>query len=411
MKKLTIILIPCLLLLCAGLGAELIYVVNSESRTLSRIDSESGAVNNVFAQLGLTPNLMELDSDYIYVVCSGDNAVQMLSRQSGAHIRYIPVEGSSNPWDLLKAGDFLYVSGLFTNKVYKISLDSYSVVASLEVGTAPEGLCAAEGKLFVAVTGGYQNGYANSAVAVIDLDSFSLETTIPVWYNPQCLLAADGYLHVSCTGNWAGQSGKIDIIDLETLTRVQRIDIGGNPYALWKQSSGTVFVGEAMGNATYSYDALSWQLLHGSQDPLSPGAYDIDGNNALIALLQPNWGGNSTLQTMNPDWTPAQLYTVGMTSTAVMVEPANTPVDDENIPQVQVKAFPNPVSGDGMLTFSPGFKGDSPFELYDLRGRRLWSAMVRKGCEEVTLPGLKPGVYLYRLGGVKDSFQGKIVVM
>lgn len=61
----------------------------------------------------------------------------MLDRSTGAHLRYIPVASSSNPYDVVQEGDYLYVSGLFTNKVYKISLQSYSVVANLDVGVSP----------------------------------------------------------------------------------------------------------------------------------------------------------------------------------------------------------------------------------------------------------------------------------
>jgi len=142
-----------LLMQVPTLKATEIFVVNSASRTLSRIDTQTGVTNNSFAQLGLTPNLMDVDTDYIYVVCSGDNAIQVIDRASGTHIRYIPVAPSCNPYAVVKSGDFLYVSGLFTDKLYKISLASNTVVGSLSVGIAPEGLCAYQGNLFVCNTG------------------------------------------------------------------------------------------------------------------------------------------------------------------------------------------------------------------------------------------------------------------
>jgi len=58
--------------------ADNIYVVNSESRTLSRIDTDTQTVNNTFTQLGLTPNLLKVNEDYIYVVLSGANSIQMI---------------------------------------------------------------------------------------------------------------------------------------------------------------------------------------------------------------------------------------------------------------------------------------------------------------------------------------------
>ncbi|MDD3143665.1 MAG: hypothetical protein PHG32_05660, partial [Candidatus Cloacimonetes bacterium] len=184
-KTKQLIMALVLLLTLQSISAAEIFVVNSASRTLSRIDTDSGSVNNSFAQLGLSPNLMDLDAQHIYVVCSGDNAIQVLDRSSGAHLRYLPVAASSNPYDVLKVGDFLYVTGLFTDKVYKLSLQSSSVVGSVEVGVAPEGLCSDGSRLYVCNTGGYQNNYANSSVSVIDLASFSVAATVPTWTNPQ----------------------------------------------------------------------------------------------------------------------------------------------------------------------------------------------------------------------------------
>lgn len=173
-----------LLLALTALSADVIFVVNSTSRTLSRIDTDSGSVNNSFAQLGLTPNLMDLDEEHIYVICTGDNAVQVLNRFTGAHQRYLPVAPSSNPYDVLKVGDFLYVTGLFTNRVYKLSLQTNSVVKSLEVGAAPQGLCSDGTRLYVCNIGGYYNNYVNSSVSVIDLAFFAVMATVPTWTNP-----------------------------------------------------------------------------------------------------------------------------------------------------------------------------------------------------------------------------------
>ena len=75
MKNKRLLLTLLSLFLMLQLSAAYLYVINSESRTLSRIDTETNEVNNNFAQLGLTANLMDLDADHIWVVCSGDNAI------------------------------------------------------------------------------------------------------------------------------------------------------------------------------------------------------------------------------------------------------------------------------------------------------------------------------------------------
>ena len=173
MKQLKITLLAVFICLFSiSLYAIELFVVNSVSRTLSRIDTETGTVNNTFAQLGLTPNLMDMDDNNIYVVCSGDNAIQVISRFTGNSLYFLPIQASSNPYDVLKVGDYLYVTGLFTNKLYKVSLLTNNVVSSLNVGIAPEGLCSDGSRLYVCNTGGYQFNYSDSSISVIDLNSF-----------------------------------------------------------------------------------------------------------------------------------------------------------------------------------------------------------------------------------------------
>jgi hypothetical protein len=320
------------------------------------------------------------------------------------------VASSCNPWDVLKLGDHLYVTGLFTNKVYKISLADYSVVGSLEVGTAPEGLAAIGQRLFVGVTGGYQNGYANSAVAVVDLDVFSLETSIPVWYNPQYLIPVDGYLHVSCTGNWVDQAGKIDIIDPDTLEHVHRIDLGGNPGSLWKGSDANVYVCEGMNTAVYSYDAAGWQVLHGPQNPLAPGAFAVDGSDSMIALLQANWGTNSTVQIMSPDWIPLQQFTAGLSATDLIVVPEPSADPGDEAQQRMFRLFPNPVHRNGILSIDHSMKGRARLEIFNLRGQKAADHVLTQGRNEIRLPGLAPGVYVFRISAEGMEDRGKLLL-
>lgn len=401
-------------LLAASLFGAQIYTVNSESRTLSRIDSGSGMVDNVFTPLGLTPNLMFVDEQHIFVVCSGDNAIQMIDRVNGTHLRYIPVAASSNPWDVVKAGEYLYVSGLFTNKVYQISLQSFAVTNQINVGTSPEGMLVLDGKLFVANTGGYQNNYAGSSVSVIDLADFSLLQTIPVWTNPQYLSHHNGYLHVSCTGNWFDIGGRVDIIDLATLENVHSIDIGGNPGSLWIGPFGTAYLGDGMSTALFSYDTLSFEIYHGSGNPLSPGAFAVDGNEQFIALLTQNWGSNSVVKLRNHDMSGIAEYTVGLVSTDMKVWSGSVSNSDEHAPAADGKAlYPNPVRQNGILNLDSPAKAQTVIALYNLRGQMVLEQTIPAGESEIRLSGkaLGTGVYLYRLSSQHVITCGKILVM
>jgi len=395
-----------------NLQAAIIYAVNSESRTLSRIDTDSQSIDNSFAQLGLTPNLMTLDEDHIWVVCSGDNTIQELDRQTGSLLRTLPVAPSCNPWDVLKIGDYLYVTGLFTDKLYKLSLASGTVVGSLQVGTAPEGLAAYGDLLFVANTGGYQNNYANSSVSVVDLSDFSVVNTIPVWSNPQYLKALDGRLHVSCTGNWSDLSGKIDVIDIPSQEHLARIDLNGRLMSVWFSSEGIALVGEALSTGFYRYDAHSLSILNSISNPLQPGAYAIDGNQELVALMRQNWGSPSLLYIRHPDLSAWQQYNLGLVCTDIKIYEAPTAVSDDAVTAPGLNLYPNPARRSELLKLDNSSNKRSELRLYNLRGQMIHSQILAPGLNELPLAPLTlaPGLYFYRSGLGKSAVSGRLII-
>ena len=407
MKKFfLLILLPVIFV--AFLQADYIYVVNSESRTLSRIDTETGTVINTFTQLGLTPNMLKVNNDYIYVVLSGANSIQMIDRNSGTTIRNIFIASSSNPWDVVENNGYLYVSGMFTNKVYKISQESWTVVDQITVGTAPEGLEVCNGKLYVCNTGGYASGYANSSVSVIDLNSFSVIKSIPVWTNPQDLYVFNSQLHIVCTGNWSSISGAVDIIDSITDERIDRLLMGGNPWSVWISPQGIAYLGEGYNSGVYSYNASTLEILHNSSNPLTPGGIMISGSNDCIAVLYAPWSQNGTVYLRNHNWQPISQWTVALIPTDICYYSNETPVSDEELPLPKISLYPNPVNKDGILNFKIDNAFYKELEVYNLRGQKVLQTNVIKGETSIDLKGkgLHSGIYFYKSGNV----QGKLII-
>ena len=411
MKTRHMIALLALFFVAKTLTATEIFVVNSVSQTLSRIDTENGSVNNSFALLGQSPNLMDMDEQHIYVVCSGDNAIQVLNRVTGAHIRYIPVAGSSNPYDVLKVGDHLYVSGLFTEKLYKISLQTNSVVASVNVGAGPQGLCSDGTRLFVCNTGGWASGFANSSVSVIDLASFSVEATVATWTNPQFAEVWDGYLHVSCTGNWSDIQGKLDIINLSTLTLEKRLDIGGTPGSLWINPNGIGYIGEGMSSALYSYDANTHTLLHGSANPLAYDASMVHGNSSMMALLKQNWTSASKVSVYGLDFSPLGSYDVGISSSDLMVAPELSSIQDEVYATPAAQVYPNPLRRGSRLNLKQIADDNSLFQLFNIKGQLVQTHTLAKGENSLGLGALPAGIYLYRIGENSKAESGKLMIL
>lgn len=399
----TILLGTCLIFPALNIQASILYVVNSQSRTLSRIDTNTDTVNNSFATLGNVPNKIVVDRDYIWCVNSGDNAVRKISKSTGATLGNIFVGAGSNPWDAVLDQGNLYVSGLFTGKVYRIDTSSGTVTGSISVGTAPEALLVEGGKLYVANAGNYAQNYAGSSVSVIDLASFSEVATIPTHANPQYLAVQNGMLHVSCTGNWTSLPGAICVIDMATNALAATIAIGGTPGCLWMANQNTAYVADSNGVNLYRYDPQSFQILNGADNPLPNGGSEIVGNSALIAVLCPNWSGNGTVKILHPDLGLWKQYTVAMMPTDLKMDSEPTPNDDALAPNISLKVWPNPARRDSMLGISTKSGLNADVHIYDLRGRKIASYPFREGNARISTQNYPSGVYLYR---VVDSVDG-----
>lgn len=412
------------LVIYINIQAAIIYVVNSGSRTLSRIDTDTNQVQNAFATLGIIPNKVISADGYLWCVNSGDNAVQKINAQTGSTVTNILIESSCNPWDVCYYSGYLYVTGLFTNKIYKVNTQSNSVESSVTVGISPEALCTYNGKLYVTNTGGYQNNYANSSVSVIDLNTFSVIKTIAVSANPQYIVEKNGRLHVSCTGNWSDVSGKVCIINPVIDSLVQTLDIGGSLGSIWVKNNEQAFAADGNGLNLYQYCPESFAVINDSSNPLSPGGSVVWGNDELIALLSPNWGNNGKIRILYPDLNFWKEYTVGMAPTDMIFHSTPTPVsDDTATPLQQIKVYPNPLKAGQDITFqfnqASNTKFNSRFQanlnIYNAKGQLVLSKNINSANVVISGKdfGSEPvnGIYFYRIKSDKRLYQGKFVII
>ena len=410
-KLARVALILGLLSFTLAINAEILYVVNSQSRTLSRIDTATDGVQNNFATLGNVPNKVVVDSDYLWVVNSGDNAIQKISRSTGATLSNILVGIGSNPWDAILHNGFLYVTGLFTGIVYRINTTSGQVTGTVNVGTAPEALHVIGNKLYVSNAGNYALNYAGSSVSVIDLDTFTVLSTIPVNANPQYLANHNGMLHVSCTGNWTDIGGAICIIDPSTDTLVHTIDMGGTPGGIWMQNSGNAIVADSNGANLYRYHPETFALINGNANPIPNGGSEVLGNSGFVAVLSPNWGVNGTVKILHPDLSNWKQYTVAMMPTDMKMQTNSSDITQETIPNAMMVAYPNPVKRGGVLTLK-GFEAmDNEIFIFNVKGQKVAKYHIQG--KSLSLPNLTmpAGMYFYKIAGSENkSKTGSFVI-
>ncbi len=397
------------------------FVVNSGSETLSKIDFETGEVNNTFSALGLMPNRVALTEDFAYVVNSGDNSLQKIDIDTGSTISYIFIEASSNPYDIIIDGNYAFVSGAVTNKIYKINLDTETVENSIEVGGNPAGLAILNNKLYVG-NSDYATGYANCSVSVIDLGLFTLEATVPTDINPQFVAAINGNIHVSCGGNWNNIFGKICILDPASNTITDILDMGGITSNFANTPENVVYVADGNSTALYAYDAISLEIIYDSMNPFTPGGTMVAANDEFLAVLGGEWGLNFTVKTYDFEENLLDEYTVGLYATDIKIYDAGTGADKIEVAKkdFQLKNYPNPLNPSTCIEFNLLEETVVSLNIYNIKGQKVRILIDERksiGKHSVVWNGennnYKPvpsGVYFYKLS-TKDFQQIKKMVL
>lgn len=398
-----------------ALSGDLIYVVNSISGTLSKVDTETGEVNNTFVQLGTTPNLIDVGEEFAFVVNSGDNAVQKIDLTTGQTVSNIYLEDSANPWYAKVDGNYLFVTGFFTNKLYKIDLTTEEIVAEAIVGEAPAGIEFYQEKVYVTCTGGYMNNYVDSQVTVLTKDSLEMITTIPTSLNPQYVNYYEGKIFVMCTGNWTDAPSKVEIINPENDTITTTLDVGGN---IGKATfiNNRCYITDAMNFGIYVIDTETETLLHDSSNPLTPGGSTIANNGNKIAYVNAAWGTNGTLYVTDANLQNPQSFEVALAPTDVIFGTTVVPISDNDValPQIGVRTFPNPTSDQLNFSLSNTTRSLSQVAIYNLKGQLIDSFATAKS--EFSWQGrtkngepLANGIYFYRVVNEGSTVSGKFL--
>ncbi len=391
------------------------FVVNSGSETLSKLDFETGEIDNTFAVLGSMPNRVELTQDFAYVVNSGDNNIQKIDLATGNTITNIFIALSSNPYDIFIEDDFAYITGGLINKVYKIDLNLDEVVGSVNVGGNPAGMAVLDDKLYVGNTD-YSNYYANCTISIIDLDIFEVTNTVPTEVNPQFLSVINDEIHISCGGDWGSITGKICILDPITEEITDIIEIGGVTYNLAVSPEDVVYVSDGFGYNLFAYYALDYSVIYGSSNPFTPGGTTVVANGENLFVLGGEWGQNFTIKKFDFEENLIDEYTVALYATDLKLLPETTGTTQNEIVAVDYKLtnYPNPFNPVTEIRFqTSNFNKDYQIEIYNVKGQRIrqysifnnQSSIVWDGTNQTMNP-VSSGVYFYELkvgGKVVDA--------
>lgn len=211
-----------------------LYVLNEglfnlNNSTLARYSYRDGSLStNYFSSinkrgLGDTANDMQLYGSKLYIVVNVSSDVEVVDFPTGKSLKQIPLladNGSSRqPRYIAFAKGYAYVCS-FDGTVAKIDTVSLKVEDIVKVGRNPDGICSANGKLYVSNSGGLDMGGVgvDHTVSVIDLSTFKELKRITVGPDPGKIVASeDGNVYVVTRGENINK-GDYHLVAINTTT-------------------------------------------------------------------------------------------------------------------------------------------------------------------------------------------------
>ena len=432
MKKKTIILLSVLLILSSMQAIE-IFTVNSISQTISKINTETGQVENDFAILGqgenAAPNKIALDENFAYVTISNENSVQKFNLSTGESEGYVYFGDSSSPYDLVISGDYLYVSGNMSYKIYKISLDTFTEVDQIEVGTAPEGLLVYQNELYCANTGFNISDYTYNpgSVSIINLDSFEVVNTLSTSLNPRKAKVMDDELHVVCCGDFVAEMGKIDIFSLDEYEFLVSYDVGGSPADIANYAN-MGYLANSWPAGIYVYNINTGEVEITLEDDFFEGGNEVAiFEEELISLNAGDYVENSIVYLYSiADYDLNNTYTVGVGATDVKVIQDNVAIDEgeEALKTGKLEIFPNPFNyrANDSVSFRLDIKRSTKvqLEIFNIKGQRITQLedklttdqnVISWSIEENSPKIISSGIYFVKIRTAGKIFTGKMLIV
>jgi YVTN family beta-propeller protein len=198
-----------ILVLCEGIWTH-------DNSTLAFYDLKSQATDlDYFTTvnkrgLGDTANDMIKYGSKIYIVVNESGTIEVIDAATGKSLQQIEMkietaEGkkiSKQPRYAAAYGGKVYVTS-YDDTVTRIDTVSLKIDGSVKVGRDPEGICIKNGKIYVANSGGLDFLDLDKTVSVIDLNSFEEIKQIEVGLNPYQVFAdSQGDVYVNVRGNY-----------------------------------------------------------------------------------------------------------------------------------------------------------------------------------------------------------------
>lgn len=222
-------------------GATGVYVLcegvwQMNNSTLAFYDFAQG---NIDADIFLTANgrgLGDTGSDLqiyggkMYCVVNLSETVEVMTPDAHS-IKQISLPGKQ-PRKVAFYQGFAYVS-CYDGDILKIDTATLNIVATQQAGSNPDGLCVANGKLYVANSGGLNHPNYGNTISVIDAATMRVLKEIEVTINPTHVAADNfGDVYVISNGNYNDIASSLQRISSQTDELVQTFNFPATNFAI-----------------------------------------------------------------------------------------------------------------------------------------------------------------------------------
>ncbi|MDR1631407.1 MAG: hypothetical protein LBR97_00715 [Dysgonamonadaceae bacterium] len=169
--------------------------------------------------LGDTGQDMIIYGSKLYVSVFGSSVINVIDLKTTTSLKIIPVKDGEQPRGpryLASYNGKVYAS-TYDGNVIRIDTTTLSIEAVTKVGSYPEGIAAAHGKLYVANSNGLNYPNFDNTLSVVDIATFTETKRITVGLNPN-YLATDAYgdIYLSYKGNYGDIPNGMQKIDTNT---------------------------------------------------------------------------------------------------------------------------------------------------------------------------------------------------
>ncbi|MBG6235731.1 YVTN family beta-propeller protein [Pedobacter sp. CAN_A7] len=182
--------------------------------------------------LGDTGNDIKIYGSKMYIVVNVSSTLEIVNPKTGVAIKKLDIKDNNvgrQPRYIVFNKNKAYLSS-YDGTVAVIDTASLAIEKYIKVGRNPEKMAVANGKLYVANSGGLDYPNYDNTVSVIDLNTNTEIKKISVVINPRGVVADQyGDVYVLSTGNYGNIKSSMAIINSRTdLVTSQKDFSGGN---------------------------------------------------------------------------------------------------------------------------------------------------------------------------------------